>query len=62
MGHALKDSPRLLGVPDEMPSEDVAHYLKRMTKYRRGTKREVLFKKAELDRLLEIRPDERDEE
>jgi excisionase family DNA binding protein len=32
----------------------------RITKYRRGIKREVFFKRAELDRLLEIRPDERD--
>ena|SRR5689334_11780084 len=34
----------------------------RITKYRRGIKREVLFKRSELDRLLEIRPDERDGE
>jgi excisionase family DNA binding protein len=34
----------------------------RITKYRRGIKREVLFKWAELDRLLEICPDERNEE
>ena len=34
----------------------------RITKYRRGIKREVPFKRAELDRLLEIRPDERDDD
>lgn len=33
----------------------------RITKYRRGIRREVFFKKEELDRLLEIRPDERDD-
>ena len=27
IGHAVEDSPRLLGVPDEMITEDVAHYL-----------------------------------
>ena len=32
----------------------------RITKYRRGVKRSVFFKRSELDRLLEIHPDERD--
>lgn len=32
----------------------------RITKYRRGVKRGVFFKKSELDRLLEIHPDEKD--
>lgn len=32
----------------------------RITKYRRGVKRAVFFKKSELDRLLEIHPDEKD--
>jgi len=32
----------------------------RITKYRRGIKRAVFFKLSELDRLLEIRPDDRD--
>ena len=34
----------------------------RITKYRRGVKRTVLFKRSELDRLLEIRPDSKGEE
>lgn len=32
----------------------------RITKYRRGIKRSVFFKRAELDKLLEFRPDRRD--
>ncbi|QBD82455.1 DNA-binding protein [Ktedonosporobacter rubrisoli] len=31
----------------------------RITKYRRGIKRAVYFKKVELDGLLEIRPDKK---
>lgn len=34
----------------------------RITKYRRGIKRGVFFKRSELDRLLEIRPDEKEDE
>ncbi len=34
----------------------------RITKYRRGIKRAVFFKRVELDRLLEIHPDERNNE
>ncbi len=33
----------------------------RITKYRRGVKRGVFFKKTELARLLEIRPDEKED-
>lgn len=33
----------------------------RVTKYRRGVKRGVFFKKSELNRMLEIHPDEKDD-
>ena len=74
IGHAVEDSPRLLGVPDEMITDDVAHYLNVHRKtvinlvergelrgYRVG--RNWRFRKSDVDEYLERqrepKPDDR---